>query len=95
MPAENETAVDYSLSQNYPNPFNPSTTIKFGLQETSFVNLSIYDITGKKVSQLINGRMQAGQYAETWNASNYTSGVYFYVLSTGKFSSTRKMVLLK
>ncbi len=90
-----ETAVDYTLSQNYPNPFNPSTTIKFSLQEASFVNLSIYDITGKKVSELINRRMQAGQYAETWNASNFTSGVYFYVLSSDKFSSTKKMILLK
>lgn len=90
-----ETALDYSLSQNYPNPFNPSTTIKFSLQEASFVNLSIYDITGKKVSELINRRMQAGQYAEMWNASNFTSGVYFYVLSSDKFSSTKKMILLK
>ncbi|MDD5361457.1 MAG: arylsulfotransferase family protein [Ignavibacteria bacterium] len=88
-------AKNYSLNQNYPNPFNPTTTIKFSIPSSSFVNLSVYDITGKKVGEILNGQMSAGQYSEKWDGSKFSSGVYFYVLKTNNFQSTKKMLLIK
>jgi hypothetical protein len=85
----------YFVSPNYPNPFNPSTTIKFGLPKNSFVNISIYDILGQKVSVLVNEQMKAGEYVADWNASNFTSGVYFYKIEAGEFTKTSKMMLIK
>ena len=86
----------FSLSQNYPNPFNPSTTIMYQLAENSSVRLEVFDMTGRKVSTLINGRVSAGAHSVTFDASELTSGVYFYQLRTSTgFSTTRKMILLK
>lgn len=83
------------LENNFPNPFNPSTTIRFELPAVSFINLSIFDVSGRKVSNLVNKEMNAGIYEVNWNGSEYSSGVYFYTLETEDFSETKKMLLAK
>ncbi|MCX6640704.1 MAG: T9SS type A sorting domain-containing protein [bacterium] len=84
-----------TLSQNYPNPFNLSTAISYQLQVASLVNLSVYDISGKRVAELVNGILEAGTHSVTFDASGLTSGVYLYKLEAGDFTKTQKMVLLK
>lgn len=85
----------FSLKQNYPNPFNPSTNIKFHIKESRLVTLIIYDILGKEVATLVNEKLQSGVYETTFDGGNLTSGVYFYKLSAGDFSETKKMFYLK
>ncbi len=85
----------YSLSQNYPNPFNPSTTISFSISSRSVVSLKLYDLLGKEVATIYSGELPAGNYTRQWNASDLTSGVYFYRVQAGSFSQTKKLVLLK
>lgn len=85
----------FALHQNYPNPFNPTTTITFDLKTSSNVNLSIFDVAGKLVTTLVNGKMTAGQYSVSWNADNMTSGVYFAKLQSDGFSAVKKMMLIK
>lgn len=85
----------YSLSQNYPNPFNPSTNITFDIPKSSFVELKVYDITGKLISTLVNENLSPGSYNFNWNAANLSSGVYFYTLKSGEIISTKKMLLIK
>jgi hypothetical protein len=86
----------YILEQNFPNPFNPSTTITFSLPEKSDnLRLSIYDSIGQRVAELINSSFEAGKYNYSWNASEFSSGIYFYELQTEKFRATKKMVLIK
>nr|AOR51111.1 FG-GAP repeat protein [uncultured bacterium pAW1] len=84
----------YALAQNYPNPFNPSTTIEFALPIAGNYTLTIYNVNGQVVESF-EGSAEAGIVTETWNATNTASGVYFYKLSAGQFTSTKKMVLLK
>ena len=90
-----EIPNEFSLGQNYPNPFNPATKIKFELRNTSFTNLVIYDGLGREVETIVNEQLNAGSYEADWNASNFPSGVYFYKLTTGDFSKTNKMLLIK
>ena len=86
----------YSLEQNYPNPFNPSTVIEFSLPENvSDVRLTIYNVLGERVAELVNGTMQAGKYRYEWNARNVATGMYIYELRANKFVSIKKMLLLK
>ena len=85
----------YSLSQNYPNPFNPTTSINFSLPKKGMVKLIIYGILGNEVETLENGTMEAGNYIVDFNASSLSSGVYFYKLTAGDFTSTKKMLLIK
>jgi hypothetical protein len=86
----------YILEQNYPNPFNPSTVIEFSLPEdVSNVKLSIYNMLGEKVAELVNTSLTAGKYSYTWNAQNIATGMYIYELRTEKFVSVEKMMLLK
>jgi len=85
----------FSLEQNYPNPFNPSTTIKYSIKKNDLVTLKVYDILGKEVAALINENQEAGNYSVKFNASNLPSGIYFYRLKSGSFSSTKKLILLK
>lgn len=85
----------FELEQNYPNPFNPVTNFEFRIPDFGFINLSIYDITGKKVASLINQNLQAGEYKMTWTATGFPSGVYFYKLTSNKFSEVKKMTLIK
>lgn len=85
----------YSLKQNYPNPFNPSTTISFSIPEKAQVTLKIYNILGSEVASLMNEEKPAGTYSVVFNAANMPSGIYFYTLTSGKFTETKKLVLLK
>ncbi len=94
-PISNETPVDYSVSQNYPNPFNPSTKINFALPKSGLVTLKIYDITGKEVATLVNEVKNVGTYSVDFNASNLSSGMYFYKISVNGFSEVKKMSLIK
>ncbi|MEA2096075.1 MAG: FlgD immunoglobulin-like domain containing protein [Candidatus Cloacimonadota bacterium] len=93
--------AEISLHQNYPNPFNPATTISFDVTQTSsFVTLEIYNMKGQKVKQLVNEQLSAGQYSVTWNGNDdsdnpVSSGIYFYKLRAGKYTSTKKMILMK
>ncbi len=86
---------EFSLSQNYPNPFNPSTTISFNLPNNAFVTLKIYDILGREITTLVNEELNAGHHTKVFNATNLSSGVYFYKLQAGKFSETKKMMLVR
>jgi len=85
----------YVLSQNYPNPFNPVTVIRYSIPKAEEVSLVVYNLIGEEVAHLIDERKPAGSYKVTWDASNFSSGIYFYRLQAGDFVQTRKMVLLK
>jgi photosystem II stability/assembly factor-like uncharacterized protein len=90
-----EIPTTYSLMQNYPNPFNPTTTIQYGIPKDEFVKLTVYDITGKVIKELVNGRKTAGKYSVEFNASSYSSGTYYYKLEAGEYSNIQKMILVK
>ena len=89
------TPATFALEQNFPNPFNPSTKINFSLPVEGFVTLDVYNSIGQKVATLVNETKTAGTYAVNFNASDLTSGIYFYKISSGNFSETKKMILLK
>lgn len=89
------TASDYRLEQNYPNPFNPSTVIRFALPEAQSITLEVFDITGRNVATLISGRVEGGMNSIPFYSHNLPSGIYFYKLNAGKFTQTKKMMLLK
>ncbi|MCB2231579.1 T9SS type A sorting domain-containing protein [bacterium] len=90
----NVLPTTYTLSQNYPNPFNPTTTIEFTLPVKSKYRLTIFNVLGQQVEQL-SDELEAGYHKIEWDAGRYASGVYFYRLTAGEFSATKKMVLLK
>ena len=92
---ENSILNNFSLSQNYPNPFNPATTISYKLSTGSWVDLSIYNVLGQKVTTLVSEQQLVGQHQVSWNASGFASGLYFYQLKTDQNSAVRKMMLLK
>jgi flagellar hook assembly protein FlgD len=88
------------LDQNVPNPFNPSTVIGYAIARDEQVTLTVYDVGGRKVRTLVNERQRADVYRVTWDGMTdagvrAASGVYFYKLAAGKFTQTKKMVLLK
>jgi hypothetical protein len=88
------------LSQNYPNPFNPITTIDFSLEKDAIARLAVYDLTGRLVTELISEPLRAGSHSVNWNGTDQNgvsvgSGVYFYKLSAGDHTETRRMILLK
>ena len=87
--------TEYSLSQNYPNPFNPTTNIKYQITKNNNVKLTVFDILGKEVEVLVNEKQTPGAYSINWNADKYSSGVYFYKIESGSFTSVKKMILLK
>ena len=91
----NDIPLTYRLSQNYPNPFNPVTNIQFSLKQAGKVNLSIYDVLGKEVLNVVDRQMQAGNHSLTIKAQNLASGVYFYKLSVNDFTAVKKMMLMK
>lgn len=96
MYIKNEGAItSYSLSQNYPNPFNPSTTINYAIPKDGYVSLKIYDAIGREVLTLVNAEQNIGRYEISFDASKLASGVYIYKLTSGKFSQTKKMLLMK
>ncbi len=85
----------FDLLPNYPNPFNPQTTIRFAVPKKSFVKITIFDINGKLVQNLFSGTKNPGHYAITWNASGFSSGMYFIKMDTDSYSSVRKCILVK
>jgi len=90
-----EILKNYELQQNYPNPFNPTTNIKYSIPENSFTTISIYDNLGREIQTLFSGFRTAGTYEITFNGSGLSSGVYYYKITTEKFSDTKKMILLR
>jgi hypothetical protein len=93
--APKEVPNKYSLMQNYPNPFNPTTNIKYQIAGNSFVSLIVIDALGREVATLVNENQSAGTYEATFNASQYSSGVYYYKLTAGGFTETKKMLIVK
>ncbi len=88
--------TEYALHQNYPNPFNPNTSIVFDLVEDNFVVLTVYNLAGQEVATLVNGTMNAGRHTVNFDATNLTSGLYFYTVKIGnEFTATKKMLLVK
>lgn len=85
----------YTLKQNYPNPFNPRTVIRYQVPAVSNVILKVYDINGKEVQMLVNEKLQPGTYETSFDGSMLTSGVYFYKMTAGNYSETKRMVLIK
>ncbi len=97
---ENNLPTEFALEQNYPNPFNPSTTIKYSIpaiknRSAVAVRLKVYDVLGREVATLVNGKQAPGNYSATFNASGVPSGIYFYKLTAGNFSQVRKMIFVK
>lgn len=92
---KNKAYSSFNLEQNYPNPFNPSTIIAFSLPEAAKTRVAIYNITGSEVAELVNSTLNAGQHEYIFNASNLSSGVYLYKITSGKFSCSKKMFLVK
>jgi len=92
---QNETPGSFYLQQNYPNPFNPLTTIKFGIVKSGIVQIRVYDAAGRIVDELVNNGYTPGSYEIKWDASKYSSGIYFYSIVTNEFTQTKKMVLVK
>jgi hypothetical protein len=99
-PYKVEIRAVFSLSQNVPNPFNPLTKIRFTVPQDGPVNLAVYDVAGRRIKTLVDGHCRADFYSVTWdgtndNGSRVASGVYFYCLTAGKHSMSRKLVLLR
>jgi hypothetical protein len=93
---ESSIPKEYSLEQNYPNPFNPATTIRFSIPEDAKnVKLTVYNSLGEQVAEIVNAQLQAGYYQYNWDARDLSSGLYIYQLISDKFTSTKKMMLLK
>jgi uncharacterized delta-60 repeat protein len=94
-----EIPKSFSLSQNYPNPFNPTTKIRFSIPPyeggKGDVTLTVFDLLGREITTLVNEQLKPGTYEVEWDASNYSSGMYFYKLTSESFSETKKLILLK
>ncbi len=85
----------YYLMQNYPNPFNPSTSIEFTLLKPEFVELKVYNILGKEVTTIVSNKLNQGNHTYQFDASRFSSGVYYYRIEAGEFQDVKKMVLIK
>jgi len=85
----------YSLEKAYPNPFNPTTTVGFSLSSAAYVDVTVYDITGRVIENLVGEYRSAGSHKVVWNASNMASGVYFVQLNVDGFTDTQKLMLIK
>ena len=97
---QSEIPKQFTLYQNFPNPFNPVTTLRYDLPEDALVNITIYDMMGRVVSNLVNSQQNAGYKSIQWNATNnvgqpVSAGLYLYMIEAGDFRQTKKMVLLK
>ncbi len=86
---------EFRLNQNYPNPFNPETTIEFEIPETEPIRLTVYNLLGERVKELVNGKLEPGYYNYTFNGAHYSSGTYIYTLESKNQIESRKMILLK
>ncbi|MFZ4589677.1 MAG: S8/S53 family peptidase [Ignavibacteria bacterium] len=91
----NDVPKEFKLFNNYPNPFNPTTDIKYDLPKSGVVSLKVYDINGRLVKELVNQMQIAGSYTARFEASNLSSGIYFYQLTAGEFKAQNKMLLVK
>ena len=91
----NNVPSEYNLSQNYPNPFNPITKIRFDLPKSSFVRLAVYDALGRELEILVNEMLNAGTYEVDWAGDKFSSGIYYYKLTSGDFRETKKMIFNK
>ena len=92
---EEGVPASFELAQSYPNPFNPSTTIAFSIPQAAPVSLKVFDALGKEVAVLVDGYTEAGNYSVPFDASNRSSGIYFYRLQSGHFTKTMKTMLMK
>lgn len=92
---DNLIPTTYSLNQNYPNPFNPSTRINFKVPESGFAKLTIFDPLGRELAVLVNEQINPGTYSVIWDASAFSSGIYFYSLTINEIKLIKKMMLLK
>lgn len=92
---EKNIPLQFELSHNYPNPFNPVTTIQYSLPNDQFVKLSVFNIKGEVVSELVNGNVIAGIHRVDFYGNDLVSGQYFYKIETKGFSKIRKMLLIK
>ncbi|MBN1634553.1 MAG: choice-of-anchor J domain-containing protein [Ignavibacteria bacterium] len=90
-----EIPQNYMLNQNYPNPFNPVTKISFAIPKSGLVTLKVYDVIGREVASLVNAQKNAGSYIVDFDASNLSSGIYFYRLDVNGFVDTKKMMVIK
>ena len=91
---------EFALRQNYPNPFNPVTTLRYDLPEQTHVNITVYDMLGRKVRTILNQQQDPGYKSVIWNATNdygkpVSAGIYLYQIQAGEYMQTKKMVLLK
>jgi hypothetical protein len=98
--AERTPAPVFALEQNHPNPFNPETTIRFTLSEKGLTTIRVYDVAGRWVQTICSKEMPSGKHSVVWDGTNHkgeavASGVYFYSLSAGRQTATRKMVVLR
>ena len=92
--------IAFTLHQNYPNPFNPITNLRYDLPEQAQVTLTVFDLMGRQITQLVNTTQDVGYKSVQWNATNsfgkpVSAGVYLYQIQAGEFVQTKKMVLLK
>jgi agmatine/peptidylarginine deiminase len=94
-PTSANVPVKFTLYQNYPNPFNPVTNIKFDIPRNSYVKLKIYDISGREIAVLTDAYLTPASYKFTWDAANFSSGIYFFKLEANGFSQTKRMILIK
>lgn len=92
---ENYSPDQLILEQNFPNPFNPETTIKYTVPEKSDISLKVYNVLGNEVAELVNETQEQGSYSINFNASELSSGVYFYTLKAGNTADTKKLILLR
>jgi hypothetical protein len=90
-----DAPLTYRLDQNYPNPFNPKTTITFSIEESAYTTLTVYDMLGNIVTELVHRELDAGLHLIQFDASTLASGVYFYKIETGNFVSLKKMIVMR
>jgi hypothetical protein len=95
MEPQTDIPQSYYLAQNYPNPFNPNTTIQYSIPKSGNVRLGVFNSLGEEVKTLVNGYIEAGIHKINFNASDLTSGIYFYKLYADSFVETKKMIMLK
>jgi hypothetical protein len=91
----NPNPTTFTLNQNYPNPFNPTTKISFFLEKSGITTLSVYNVLGQKIATLLSKDLQIGKHSVDFNGTELSSGVYFYKIESGDFTSVKKMMLLK
>lgn len=95
LPGNGLVPSEFTLGQNYPNPFNPSTRLNYAVAKDGLVTLKVYNVMGEEVATLVNSVKPVGNYTIEWNASQLTSGIYFYTLTADNVSLTKKMILMK